>query len=57
MDYLGSMTLIILIPYLIHKIKSSQIKIIAYSLIVCFSIIRFIPMVRTMEEYKNIFIN
>lgn len=56
-DYLGSMALIILIPFLINKIASNKIKIIFYWLIVCFCIIRFFPMIRNMEEYQNIFFN
>lgn len=54
-DSLGSMALIILIPFLINKIESTKIKIIAYGLIVCFCIMRFIPMVKSMENYQNIF--
>lgn len=54
-DSLGSMALIILIPFSIYKIESIKIKIIVYGLVGCFCIVRFIPMVRTMEEYKNIF--
>lgn len=55
-DYLGSMALIILIPFIIHKIESDKIKIITYFLIVCFCITRFISMVENMENYKNIFL-
>lgn len=56
-DYLGSMALIILIPFLINKIKSTNIKIIVYGLILCFCVVRFIPMVKSMEDYQNIFFN
>lgn len=56
-DSLGSMALIILIPFLINKIESTKIKIIAYGLIVCFCIVRFISAVKSMENYQNIFFN